>query len=452
MSARKRFLRNGLAAMLQKAVRVLDQLLLVPFFLKAWGPAYYGEWLTLMVIPTVLGFSDMGFGTAAANKFVLRYAAGDRQGAANVAASGFLALHTIVAIGLIVSAGVVAGGQQFDFFGGSLIAREDALLAVAVMVAARITAFYQQLCEAYFNAARRTDVSINLQSAFATVSLVLSILVLITGGGTVLFAWVNFAWTAIFTAGYAVIARRTLQLHLICRGRVQRGDLRSICGNGFGYLLSPVWQAVFFQGTTLVVRAVLGPVAVTVFNTVRTVTRATNQIYTMVISASLSELQYEIGAGHLDRARRIFRVGLAMIASIAFVGMIALFVSGEWLYGVWTHKALNPPPAMWNIFIAGIGFNAVWWPASFVFQVMNRPYDFAVAGVFCAIVSVVVSYVLARTYGLSGAAAGTVLMDVLLFMYVLPRSCSLLGQSLRHLPREILSDCFGLWKYRNSTN
>ena len=444
MSTRERFLRNGSAAALQKIVRVLDQLLLVPFFLSAWGAAYYGEWLTLMVIPTVLGFSDMGFGTAAANGFVLRYASGDRQGAANVAASGFLALHIIVVIGLILSGGLIVGGQIFDIVASSIIPPEDALLAVAVMIAARITAFYQQLCEAYFNAARRTDISINLQTAFAIVSLVLSVVVLTTGGGIIFFALVNFVWTAIFTAGYAIAARKTLQLHLNYRGNVRREELRAIYKNGFGYLLSPVWQVIFFQGTTLVVRAVLGPVAVTVFNTVRTVTRATNQIYTMVISASLSELQYEVGAGNLDRARRIFRVGLALIASIAIVGMVVLFLGGEWLYGVWTHKSLNPPTIMWNIFIVGIIFNAVWWPASFVFQVMNRPYDFAIAGVVCAATSVALSYVLARTYGLAGAAVGTVLMDVLLFIYVLPRSCGLLGQSLWRLPSEMLSDCLAL--------
>jgi hypothetical protein len=35
--------------------------------------------------------------------------------------------------------------------------------------------------------------------------------------------------------------------------------------------MSPMWQAIFFQGTTFVVRILLRPIAVTIFNTVRTV-------------------------------------------------------------------------------------------------------------------------------------------------------------------------------------
>lgn len=80
----KGVLSNATAMLVQKIVRILDQLLLVPFFLTAWGAAYYGEWLTLSIIPSVLAFSDLGFGSAVCNSFVLSYARGDKQTAANL--------------------------------------------------------------------------------------------------------------------------------------------------------------------------------------------------------------------------------------------------------------------------------------------------------------------------------------------------------------------------------
>ena len=81
---KKNILNNGIASFLEKGVRVLEQLFLVPFFITAWGAAYYGEWLTLTIIPSVLVFSDLGFGTAAANSFVISYSAGNKQQAANI--------------------------------------------------------------------------------------------------------------------------------------------------------------------------------------------------------------------------------------------------------------------------------------------------------------------------------------------------------------------------------
>ena len=89
MSIIKGIISNGLANVVQKIVRIADQLLLVPFFLTHWGAAMYGEWLTLTIIPSVLAFSDLGFGSAVSNSFVLAYAAGDKQKAADLRKSGF---------------------------------------------------------------------------------------------------------------------------------------------------------------------------------------------------------------------------------------------------------------------------------------------------------------------------------------------------------------------------
>ena len=75
-SVRRNILSNGLANILSKTVRVAEQLLLVPFFLSAWGAAYYGEWLTLTIIPSVLAFAELGVGTSSCNAFVLSYSAG----------------------------------------------------------------------------------------------------------------------------------------------------------------------------------------------------------------------------------------------------------------------------------------------------------------------------------------------------------------------------------------
>jgi len=50
LSLKKNLLKNGLASAVQKIIKIAEQLLLVPFFISAWGAAYYGEWLTLPLL------------------------------------------------------------------------------------------------------------------------------------------------------------------------------------------------------------------------------------------------------------------------------------------------------------------------------------------------------------------------------------------------------------------
>jgi len=89
MSVKKNLLKNGIATGVQKAISVLEQLILVPFFITAWGVAFYGEWLTLTVIPAMLAYANFGFGSGASSIFVLRYAAGQSQQASDAAKSGY---------------------------------------------------------------------------------------------------------------------------------------------------------------------------------------------------------------------------------------------------------------------------------------------------------------------------------------------------------------------------
>lgn len=446
MSLKKNLVKNGIASAVQKAIRVLDQFLLVPFFITAWGASYYGEWLTLTIIPTLLGFSDLGFGSAAANAFVLRYASDDKQGASNIATSGFRTISVMIIASLLVSVILISALSYYQVFDKSLIDKQQAILAISFLMVARILSFYQQLYEAYFRAARKAALSINLQSACAGVNLALSMLVLLMGGGIVLFALTNLIITSVFSIIYAIVAEKILPFSKEYKGQVYKSDIKSIVSKGFGYLMSPVWQAIYFQGTTFVVRIVLGPGAVAIFNTVRTVTRAINQAYTIVISTIIPELQFEIGAGNMQKARKIFRIALVLVIIIALFGMILLFFFGPWLYELWPRKALSPPPMMWNIFIIGIFFNAIWWTSSFIYQVMNRPYDFAFAGLISSMLSVMCSYFLAIQFGLTGAAFGSLLMDILLFFYVLPRSCQLIGQPIKILLKESITDYKKIWK------
>ena len=136
---------NGLAQITLKVIRVMEQLLLIPFFLTAWGAAYYGEWVTLSIIPTVLAFSNLGFGTAAGNSFVLAYISGDRQKAADINKSGILVIFGSIIVGFIITTFVLFCGKHLNIFDKSLIPEDEAIIAIARLMTGRFIKFYHLL-------------------------------------------------------------------------------------------------------------------------------------------------------------------------------------------------------------------------------------------------------------------------------------------------------------------
>lgn len=431
MSLKKKIFGNGIATAFQKLIRVFEQLLLVPFFITAWGTAYYGEWITLAIIPSIIAFSDLGFGSAAANSFVLRYASGDKQGAANISKSGFLIISLMVIVGLLVSCIAMYVLADYGIFEKSLINAHDAIIAVSILIFSKLIGFYSQFFDAYYRAARKAALSINMLSINAALNLVSGIIVLNLGYGVIEFAASQLVVAVLFNIVFGATGRRILGLEKEFKGVATRPDIKDIMAKGLGYLMSPIWQSIYFQGTTFVVRLTLGPEAVAVFNTVRTVSRSVNQMFSMVNATIFPELQYEIGAGNFQKAHKLYRLAIWIAFSTAVAGVIFLMLFGPWFYNIWTKNELVAPPLMWNIFIIGILFNALWWTAGVVFRAVNKPYQFAVIGVVSAVVSVIASYFLSIQFGLTGAAVGSLVLEIILAIFVLPLSSKLIGITVK---------------------
>ncbi|MCC4214254.1 lipopolysaccharide biosynthesis protein [Leeuwenhoekiella parthenopeia] len=434
----KRILKNGLATGLQKGVKICEQLLLVPFFISYWGAAYYGEWLTLTIIPSIIAFSDLGVGTAASNTFVLKYAAKNYQGASNISKTGFWLISFMIVCALIIAALTVFLLDNYDVFSKTIIDRRDAIYAVSILMLARLLNFYSQFYEGYYRAARRANVGINLLALNAALNVLAGLVVLLSGKGIIAFAASQLGVAVLFNLLFVTLANRQIKNLKSYKSRILRSDVKMIMNKGMGYLLSPVWQSIYFQGTTFAVRIILGPQAVAVFNTIRTLSRSVNQMYSLVSGAVFPELQYEVGLGNKKKQLKLFAYSLLAVFILAFVGFVFLAVFGLWFYNIWTQNELEVSNTVWLVFISGILFNSFWWTSAMVFRAVNRPYRFAMAGIIASIISVILVYFLSLYLGLLGAAIGNIALDFLLALIVLPLACKYLNISFQDLSDEFV--------------
>lgn len=439
MSFTKGIVSNGLATIVQKLVRIADQLLLVPFFLHNWGAATYGEWLTLTIIPSILSFSDLGLGSAVSNSFVLSYAAGDRQKAADIKRAGFCVVSLSVVFGIILTIFVLLICLHLGAFDKSHIPASEAVLVVVFMMAAKLVAFYNQVVEGFFRAARRAAWGSLIGSGTYLASIIVGLIILHLGGGLATFAFAQLVVSLLFAAFYFALGSSLVDLANV-RGRLLRSDLLSFAKKGVGYMMTPIWQSIYFQGSTFVVRLTLGAEAVALFNTVRTVCRSVNQIFSIINASIFPDLQYEWGRGNVEVVRKCFRIAvlLSMIAGLA--GFVILVFFGLGLYGWWTRSIITVPHDVWTVFMLGVLLNAVWWTSVVTYRMTNQPYHFAIASTTMAMVSVGLTYILAYEFGLLGAAIGSVAFEFVMAIYVLPDSCRLLGMRVSDLFADVAGD------------
>ncbi len=445
MSLKKRILKNGIASGFQKIATILYQLLLVPFFIKYWGADYYGEWLTLTIIPSLLAFADFGFGSAAASSMVLAYADNKKQTFADMARTGSIAITGLILLILLLSSTGLYLLYHLQIFDKSLINANQAIIAVLMLIVSRALGFYHQLFEAYYRAAQKAHRSIYLLSFFQLSNIVFSIVVLVAGGNILAYSFVTLVLSILFLPLYTMVARKTLSLHRQFRGKYSKKWMKEFIHTGIGYLMSPIWQATLLQGTTFVVRITLGPVAVVVYSTVRTVSNIATQMVSILLESTFPDLQFELGAGRMANAQKIYKYVIIISAIVGLASSMFLMLFGEWFYDLWTAKALNPPKLMWLIFMASVVFKTVWRASSNIFRAFNEPFLVNVPCLIASVISVTLSYILIRKMGISGTAISVLLMDIILFLYIFPKSASLIGCGCMSIIDELRQTSQLLW-------
>ncbi len=425
MSTKRNIFKNGISSLGFKGVRVLEQLFLIPFFITHWGTDYYGEWLTLTIFPSILAYTDMGLGSAAANSFVLKYVEGDEQTAANILKTAFRVITFVIAGALLVGGLVLMLAFYFGLLKNSLIPINDSIYALLFMMGAKLLSFYMQLYESNYRAARKASLGINLQTLSGIMNVAGGLVVLSMGYGVVAFASVQFIIAIFDNLLFGRIGLSLTGITKRKKGIYSRVIAKEFFNKGFGYLMNPLWQTILFQGSTFVVRLVLGPTAVTMFNTVRTLSRSVNQMYSVINASIFPELQFEIGIGNFLKAKNILIKAMKITGGLAITGFLALAVVGLPIYNWWTKNELDPPYMMWLIFVLATSINAVWWTTESVFRATNQPYIMSVPGVIFAILALVVTYLGCINFSITGAAVGALVFEIGMAIYVMPKSLKL---------------------------
>ena len=143
--------------------------------------------------------------------------------------------------------------------------------------------------------------------------------------GVVGYAFSQLIVSALFITIYYIIGCKVIDLKQY-NGRIILSDIKSIIFKGFGYMINMVWQSIYFQGGTLVVRLTLGPESVALFNTARTACRSISQILNIINGSVYPELQYEYGQKNMQVVHRLFRISILISISIGIIGVIFLYV------------------------------------------------------------------------------------------------------------------------------
>jgi len=437
--AAQRLLRGVGATALYPIVTAVVQLVTVPVFLRFWGPRLYGEWLLLSTIPSYLALSDMGFGSVAGNEMTMRVAAGDRTGALRSFQSAWAMICGISgAIGTVTAGAVYLLPLRRWLNMSAMSPREfDGVLLLLIIYA--LGTLQTTLAASGF----RCD------GNYASGTLLLNLFRLVEALGSA--AAVAFGTSPLWVAAFLVVVRWSGQV-LMCVVMKRRSpwirwgwkdanaaSVRRMARPAFAFMAFPIGNALSIQGLLLVVGTVLGPVAVAIFSTTRTLTRVGFMILETIRHSIWPELSIAFGGANWSYARKLHGKACQAALLLCATAVLFLAVFGQRIYVFWTHRTLTFDPVLFRILLVVVFADSLWYASAAATLACNAHQRIAGAFLVSTAVSLVLACVSMSRLGLVGPALALLAIDIPMTLYVLRSSLDVLQDTLPGFLHELFT-------------
>lgn len=389
------------------AIAVGIQLASLPLFLATWDAATYGTWLLLSALPAYLAMADVGMVTAAGNRMTMAQGAGDSALANRVFQSAQVFMLVIcAALAVLTLPAIWWSPWPTD-------ATLDQRLALMALTASVLVAFAGGLSEQLFKATHRYALGTLLGNLTRLAEWAGWMLGLLLVGS---FSAVALTGLAFRTAGTLItmVLARTGEPGLQWGLRQARATtVREMVPPAAAFMAFPLANALSFQGVTLLVGALLGPVAVAVFSTYRTLARTAVQVTAMFSHSLWPEFSRLFGQGSMAELRQLAgRSGwLSAVQVVLLCG--ALYALAPWLLSAWTHGKIVFDPSVVGLLVAYAAVSGLWHVPRVLLMSTNQHGALALWAVVGGAVCVTLTALLAPRMGLNGVGYAMLLSELL---------------------------------------
>ncbi len=425
LTFKKRLTHNLLTSVFAQGVSVVIQLSLIPLYLRFWGKEQLGQWFIIQSFTNWLFISDLGLLGAQATEITLLVSREKIKECAKLfksvsftSAVMFTAASSLIIFlssftGLWKMLGIESPSQDLVWI--------TLCLSTHTFLMQR-TGLLHDVLRAHGNLSKGTM----WNSFFRLAEFCVTGFTVIAGGKML---HVAYALLATRLIGFFSMQRAVQKEHAWLQMPVEAEllQVKRLLKPSLSYLLFPLADRIKYDGTSLILGAVFGPVVVSAFNTVRTLSNSVYQIGALIRNSILPEFSIALARLEMEKAKNIFITCLFSSTLVTLVCSIVLFKFGAPVYEFWTHKQISFDPMLLQVLLMGILFHGVWSNAALPAISMNQLSKISYSLVISSAFSLVFACILSSFMGYYAFAIGFIVTEMLMIPVAFKESFKVLN-------------------------
>jgi O-antigen/teichoic acid export membrane protein len=429
-STKRRLLLGFIVNWVGKLASSIIQLVQVPVFLHFWNTPLFGEWLILNSIPTYLSFSSVGFGNVAGNEMTMMVARNDREDALRVFQSCWWLIVLICATIVVLLSGALYFLPAAHLLKLTHLSEYDTKWIIFYLGLSVLFGQLEQLLQSSYRCIGRYPYGTALKTVLSFTAFAGMIATAALGHGPRITALVYAAINIAGTFLQCLFIRRDIPWIEFGWRHASFAEIRRLAPLAVAFMGFPAGNALNLSGTLLAVGYALGPVAVVVFGTARTVSRVALQMVQMINTTFEPEMSIAYGAENYDLTRTLLRRACQLALFVAVIIVLIMMSFGPWFLTHWTGGHVPPSRTLLSILLVVVIFYALWSTSATLMLSTNQHQRLASYYVLGTSLTCIACYFLARAFGLYGAAVSLLISETVMNLYVVPASLRIAHDTL----------------------
>ena len=411
--------RNALGVYAVYAAAIASGLLVTPIVIHSIGTKAFGVWSFIGAVTIYLSILDFGVGPS-----IVRFAAEARGRQAdddlNAVASTGLVVYALIGL-LTLPIGIGLAFAVPALVGAPHGLVWDARITTLLVVASLAIRFPLGLFNNLLVAQQRWDLQ-NLANFVATALYAALVAILMPRfGGLILLGVLTLGTTVLRLTLPLLWLRRELPGLRLARRYVSRARLRELLTFSSSNFLVHMAQKIVFSTDVIVVGIVLGSAASGIYSVPAKLFALVFGIGTAVTSLMFPAFAELEGAGDLAQQRRLLLAGLRSGTALMLLLALPLLLIPDLLIKAWIGAGYH---GSYSVMAILAGVLLVHQPIYVLTQFLiarGRQRTIAIVSIAITVANLLLSFLLAWTWGLWGVALSTLVTDLVMLGWVVPR-------------------------------
>ena len=396
MSIRNRILKTAAAKSAELLIVSAVRFLSVPLFLYSWRTEVYGEWLILYSLLVYLSMGNLGFAQAAANEMTIAVTRGARDDALRTYQST-LAILLLISVGLLVLVLFTSTTLPLGSALGVECLGESSVVAILIIFYFYVvTGFFMNLMAAGFRCEGAYHRAILFMNLSLLLEFALIVAVLLFGRGPVAVAMVMLAAKLVSALAMRFDLGRKAPWLVLGLGESSRAEIRNLLSPSLSFAAYPAGNVMLNQGVVLGIGAMIGPVEVVIFSSIRTLTNLATRVYDLVNQAFYPEVSMAWGKGNQDLVAKLHRYSCQASLWLGLMALIGLVLLGPWIFRIWTHEKVPLDRVVFYCFVALVVVRALWFTSFAIPSAINRHQSITIRYLVVSLAGLLVSLLMLK--------------------------------------------------------